>query len=102
PMNVECVRTFRKFVRINQAAAGFVVGVGGKVIPTIELAFRANGFSKGTYQAMHFLLRGFGSGDCIGARQSRQVLSKAVPRNEGVKIFRRTEIVGIVVPSAHV
>src|SRR6185369_15027925 len=61
-----------------------------------------NRLSKRTYQAMHFLLGGLRSGDRVCACQPRHVLSKAVPGNKGVKIFRRTEIVGIVIPSAHV
>ena len=51
---------------------------------------------------MDFFLGRFVAGYRIGARKARKILSKAVAGNESVEIIWRAEVVGIVIPSAHV
>src|SRR3954471_3968435 len=101
-MNIEGVWTVGKFVRVDQPTAGLVVGVGGKVIPGIKFARRFDCFSEPTHHAMYFLLRWLVTSDGIRPRQTGEVLPKTVARNECVKILRRAEIIGIVIPASHV
>ena len=91
-----------QFVRIDQATAGFVEGIAGQPIINVKLSSWLDGFGKGPHQPMNFCLRRLRTRNRVGARQSRQVLAKAVPRNESVKIVFVVEIVRIVVPAAKV
>src|SRR5690348_9553890 len=45
PVHIQRFGTLGKFVRIDQAATGFVVGVRGKMVSAIELSGRFNRFA---------------------------------------------------------
>src|SRR5580693_3362861 len=91
-----------KFVRVNQAAAGLVEGVGGQAIVHIKFSGGVHGGAVAADQALYFFLGGLGTGDGVGARQTRKILAETVSGDESMEIVHGAKIVGVVVPTAHV
>src|SRR5437016_5333963 len=57
PVHVERIWTLSKFVRVNQATACLVVGVGGQMIVNIKFSGRLDCFRECANQPMDFFLR---------------------------------------------
>src|ERR1700723_2120355 len=91
-----------EFVRVNQAAAGLVEGVGRQAIVHIKFSGWVHSRAVAADQTLHFFLRGLRTGNGVGARQARKILPETVSGDESVEIVHGTEIVGVVVPAAHV
>ena len=70
PEHVERGGVSGEFVRVNQAAAGLVVGVGGQAVVHIKFSSGINCGPVAADQTLHFFLRGFVAGDGVGARES--------------------------------
>ncbi len=102
PEHVERGGVSSEFVRVNQTAAGFVEGVGGQAVVHVKFSGRVHGRAVAADQALHFFLRGLGSGDGVRAREPRKVLAETVSGYERVEIVHGAEIVGVVVPPAHI
>src|SRR5215469_16336826 len=81
-----------EFVRINQATASFVERIARQPIINVKLSSRFDGFAEGPHQPMHFCLCWLRARNGISAGQPRQILAKAVARNESVKIVFMAEI----------
>src|ERR1035438_6198041 len=71
-----------KFMSVDHADGNLVVGVGGKPIAVPEM--RADRGRKSRDQPMHLLLRFAIPGCRIIARQSREILPKAMARGKAV------------------
>ena len=87
---------------VNQAATRLVIGVGRQTVVDIELPAWFHRFTEGTNQAVHLFLSGLRPRHRVGASQTRQILSKAVAGNEGMKIIHGAKVIGVVIPAAHV
>ncbi len=91
-----------KLVGIYEAAAYFVECVSRQMIIHIEFACQINGPGVGVNQAVYFLPGSLGACHRVCPGQSGEVLPEAVAGNESMKVLFGIEVVGIVVPSAHV
>src|SRR5580700_635428 len=87
---------------IDEAATSLVEGVAGQAIVDVELSCGFNRLAKGAHQAVNFFLRGLRTGDGAGASETGEILAEGMAGNEGMKIILFVEVVGIVIPAAHV
>ncbi len=92
------LRVMGEGVSIQQAHQGLVVGIGRQRIAVVE--FRRDGRGETGQQAAHLGLGANIAADGIGARQGRDVLSEAVPRDEAGEMLRRIEQRVEIVPAA--
>ncbi len=96
----ESVGIVRELMRVDEAAAGLVEGVGREAVAAIEAG--DCGWSKAADEAMNLLLRRRVASYGISAREAGEILPEGVTGDVAGHVFGRIEVGRRGVPAAHV